>query len=106
MSLIGLVKQEIIMFNIHVKNEVSTIRLFKEGESYGSRDSPYLSLTAHYISDSEVYLCNASGEVSLPVIKTLLVFFKDKGYRVLRYERKNKLITVDINNMKKVCSTY
>lgn len=84
------------MYTIHTKQEVSTLRVFKGGESYENRDSPILSCTVHYISDTEVYICNASGALSKTLLRVLCKDLFNSGYRIIRYERDNKIKLINL----------
>jgi hypothetical protein len=72
---------------IHLKTEVSTLRVFKEGYSYDDREGVLFSCTVHYLADNEVYICNAVGEISRKTVAAIRKLFIGKGIRTIKYER-------------------
>lgn len=73
---------------IPLKTEVSTLRKYGESGGYDNRKAPEFSCVVHYISDHEVYICNAVGTLSIKSFRDIRKFFVDKGYTIFRYERK------------------
>lgn len=76
---------------IHIKPEVCTIRRFAVGDKYEDKRSPIFSCTAHFISDSEVYICNAIGSFSRQILVEMCIELELLGCTLLRYERRKKL---------------
>ena len=81
------------MYTANIKTEVATLRIFKKGESYVNRDTPVFSCTIHFISDTEVYLCNAFGNFSIHVMRAIRSHLK--GFNVFRYERHGTMKKVE-----------
>ena len=78
------------MYSAHIKDEISTLRIFKDTGSYEERSVPVFSCTVHYISDTDIYICNAVGEFSREIMKTIRTLFINKGYKLCTYERRGK----------------
>ena len=72
---------------IHIKDEVSTCRVYKEGESYENRDTAIFTCTVHYIRDDTVYICNAQGTMSIAIIRSIREYAKSVGVTNITYER-------------------
>jgi len=77
---------------VHIKDEIATLRIFSEGESYEGRDTALFSCTAHFISDSTVYLCNARGVMSVFLARQIREFFLARGITQVEYERREKYV--------------
>jgi hypothetical protein len=76
------------MFSVHCKREVDTLRVFKQGDGYDKRSIPVFSCTVHYISDDEIYICNAVGSFSFEIKKAILDHFLE--IQKISYERRGK----------------
>ena len=80
-----------IVYNVHLKSELDTLRVFKSGDSYDSRSPSILSATVHYISDHEIYLDNLKGELNVNVLRSIALKFHQQDCKVIRFERKGKM---------------
>lgn len=78
------------MYKIHIKTELSTLRAYKNG-SYDERSEPLFACTIHYISDTEVYICNARGELNINALREIALALADMGIERMRYERNGKM---------------
>ena len=85
---------------MHVKTEISTVRVFKDGDSYTNKSEPIFSCTLHYISDTEVYLCNAVGD-GKTAFRKLLKHLGSNGIALLRYERHGVMKEINLTRYSK-----
>jgi hypothetical protein len=84
------------LFNLHIKEEVGTVRIFGEGGSYENKTNTIFSCTIHYIADNEVFICAARGKIPKGGFAYFMRELKKKGINIVRYERQQKMKTLHL----------
>lgn len=82
--------------HIHIKTDVISIRVYSEGCSYHNKDKYNGIVTGYALSDDELYLVGAHGEIGLKVIKEIRKSLIELGYKTLTLERHGKIKHIEL----------
>lgn len=84
-------------YTVHWKTELSTLRVYRKGDSYDERSDSYLSATVHHLGDTELFVCNVKGNLCRTLLRLIFKPQYDKGVRVVKYDREgvDKVIHLD-----------
>lgn len=67
---------------------VEHIRFYNEGNSYGNKDPYDLIMTVTWLNDDEIYIQGAHGNINKDRFKQVYNYYKSKGVKRIRFQRK------------------
>lgn len=77
-------------YNVHWKTESSTLRVYKEGDSYENRDDSILSASVHHNGDTELFIFNVKGTLCRKLLRYIFKKPYEDGVETVKYDRKGK----------------
>ncbi|MCP3851449.1 MAG: hypothetical protein GY694_14575 [Gammaproteobacteria bacterium] len=82
--------------HIHIKKDVISIRIYDDGLSYHNKDRYSGIITGYVISDSEIHLVGAHGDIGSKAIRMIRDELNSMGYKKLTFERQGKIKHVEL----------
>lgn len=84
---------------IHIKPEVSTLRVFADDCCYENKDSFTTVMTLHHISDDAVFICALKGIMTRKIYTDIFQELKKRGIHKIEFERHGRLENRVVNRV-------
>ena len=80
------------MNSIHIRTDVISIRVYKDGDCYQQKDKYIGIVTGYVLSDTKIHLTAAHGEFSRKLILEIHLKLKNMGFTMITFERHGSVV--------------